>query len=64
MTNKINLYVNSSYKKTDETTTNLKCIIPSGLLPSYGKDYFTISITSFIVIIRFIKWIVLIMNSI
>ena len=39
MTNKINLYVNSSYKKTDETTTNLKCIIPSGLLPSYGKDY-------------------------
>jgi hypothetical protein len=47
MTNKINLYVNSSYKKTDETTTNLKCIIPSGLLPSYGKDYFTMSITSF-----------------
>jgi len=46
MTNKINLYVNSSYKKTDETTTNLKCIIPSGL-PSYGKDYFTMSITSF-----------------
>ena len=47
MTNKINLYVNSSYKKTDETTTNLKCIIPSGLLPSYGRDYFTMSITSF-----------------
>jgi hypothetical protein len=47
MTNKINFYVNSSYKKTDETTTNLKCIIPSGLLPSYGKDYFTMSITSF-----------------
>ena len=34
-------------KKTDETTTNLKCVIPSGLLPSYGKDYFTMSITSF-----------------
>ena len=47
MTNKINLYVNSSNKKTDETTTNLKCVIPSGLLPSYGKDYFTMSITSF-----------------
>ena len=47
MTNKINLYVNSSNKKTDEITTNLKCVIPSGLLPSYGKDYFTMSITSF-----------------
>jgi hypothetical protein len=47
MTNKINLYVNSSNKKIDETTTNIKCIIPSGLLPSYGKDYFTMSITSF-----------------
>ena len=26
MTNKINLYVNSSYKKTDETTTNLNVL--------------------------------------
>jgi hypothetical protein len=47
MTDKINLYVNSSYRKADETTTNLKVIVPSGLIKSYGKDYFTLSITSF-----------------
>ena len=47
MTDKINLYVNSSYRKKDETTTNLKVIVPSGLIKSYGKDYFTLSITSF-----------------
>ena len=47
MTDKINLYINSSYRKKDETTTNLKCIVPSGLIKSYGKDYLTLSITSF-----------------
>ena len=47
MTDKINLYVNSGYRKADETTTNLKVIVPSGLIKSYGKDYFTLSITSF-----------------
>ena len=47
MTDKINLFVNSSYRKKDETTTNLKVIVPSGLIKSYGKDYFTLSITSF-----------------
>ena len=47
MTDKINLYVNSSYRKADETTTNLRVIVPSGLIKSYGKDYFTLSITSF-----------------
>ena len=47
MTDKINLYVNSRYRKKDETTTNLKVIVPSGLIKSYGKDYFTLSITSF-----------------
>ena len=47
MTDKINLYVNSSYRKADETTSSLKCIIPSGLIKSYGKDYLTLSITSF-----------------
>ena len=47
MTDKINLYINSSYKKADETTTNLRVIVPSGLMKSYGKDYFTLSITSF-----------------
>jgi len=47
MTDKINLYVNSGYRKADETTTNLMVIVPSGLIKSYGKDYFTLSITSF-----------------
>ena len=47
MTDKINLYVNSSYRKKDETTTNLKIIVPSGLIKSYGSDYFTMAITSF-----------------
>jgi len=46
MTDKINLYINSSYRKKDETTSSIKCIVPSGLIKSYGKDYFTLSITS------------------
>ena len=60
MTDKINLYVNSSYRKKDETTTNLKVIVPSGLINSYGKDYFTLAITSFILLILYIKWMKLI----
>ena len=55
MTDKINLYVNSSYRKKDETTTNLKVIVPSGLIKSYGKDYF-----HFILLILCIKWMKLI----
>ena len=47
MTDKINLYVNSNYRKADETTTSLRVIVPSGIIKSYGKDYFTLSITSF-----------------
>lgn len=47
MTDKINLYINSAYRKKDETTSNLRIIIPSGLIKSYGKDYLTLSITSF-----------------
>ena len=45
MTDKINLYINSSYRKKDETTSYLKCIVPSGLIKSYGKDYLTLSVT-------------------
>ena len=47
MTDKINLYINSSYRRKDETSSYLKCIVPSGLIKSYGKDYLTLSITSF-----------------
>ena len=56
MTDKINLYINSSYRKADETTSFIKCIVPSGLIKSYGKDFLTLSVTSFIVLIRYIKW--------
>ena len=47
MTDKIHLYINSRYRRKVETTSYLKCIIPSGLIKSYGKDYLTLSITSF-----------------
>ena len=47
MTDKINLYINSSYRKADETTSFIKCIVPSGLIKSYGKDFLTLSVTSF-----------------
>ena len=47
MTDKINLYINSSYRRKDETSSYLKCIVPSGLIKSYGKDYLTLSVTSF-----------------
>jgi hypothetical protein len=47
MTNKINIYINSSYRQPGETTSNLKCVIPSGLLKSYDQDYYTLSVTSF-----------------
>ena len=47
MTDKINLYINSAYRKADETTSKLKIIVPSGLIKSYGKDFLTLSITSF-----------------
>ena len=60
MTDKINLYVNSSYRKKDETTTNLKVIVPSGLLKSYGKDYLHYLLLRFLVLILCIKWMKLI----
>ncbi len=46
MTNKIYLYIKSSYRQPNETTSNWKCVIPSGLLRSYDKDYYTLSVTS------------------
>ncbi len=47
MTDKINFYFNSSYRKKDETTSYLKCIVPSGLIKSYRKDFLKLSVTSF-----------------
>ena len=42
MNDKINLYINSAYRKKDETTSNLKIIIPSGLIKSYGKLFLNV----------------------
>ncbi len=60
MTDKINLYVNSGYRKADETTTNLKVIIPSGLIKSYKKIILHYLLLHFIVSIHCIKWMKLI----
>ena len=39
MTDKINLYVNSSYRKKDESTTNLRVIVPSGIIKVMEKIF-------------------------
>ena len=62
MTDKINLYINSSYRRKDETSSYLKCIVPSGLIKSYGKDYLTLSITSFYCFNTFYQMMKQIMN--
>ena len=56
MTDKINLYVNSSYRKKDETTTNLKVIVPSGLINHMVKIILHYLLLRFIVLIHYIKW--------
>ncbi len=56
MTDKINLYIDSSYRRKDETSSYLNCIVPSGLIKSYGKDCLTLSMTLFYCLIHFIKW--------
>lgn len=44
---KINLYLNTKYKKSDETTGKNNIVIPSGLIKLYNNDYLTISVTAF-----------------
>ena len=44
---KINIYVNSKNRKSDETASNFSVIIPDGLLRVNKDEYFTISINSF-----------------
>ena len=44
---KINIYVNSKNRKSDETPSNFSVIIPDGLLRVNNDEYFTMSINSF-----------------
>ena len=44
---KINIYVNSRRRKTDETASNVSVIIPDGLLKVTKDQYFTMSVNSF-----------------
>ena len=44
---KINIYVNSRRRKTDETASNFSVIIPDGLLKVTKDQYFTMSVNSF-----------------
>ena len=44
---KINIYVNSRRRKTDETASDFSVIIPDGLLKVTKDQYFTMSVNSF-----------------
>lgn len=44
---KINIYVNSKNRKSDETPSNFSVIIPDGLLKVNKDEYFTMSVNSF-----------------
>ena len=44
---KINIYVNSKNRKSDETPSNFSVIIPDGLLKVNNDEYFTLSVNSF-----------------
>jgi hypothetical protein len=44
---KINIYVNSKNRKSDETPSNFSVLIPDGLLKVNKDGYFTMSVNSF-----------------
>lgn len=44
---KINIYVNSKNRKSDESPSNFSVIIPDGLLKCNSDEYFTLSVNSF-----------------
>ena len=44
---KLNIYVNSKNRKSDETPSNFSVIIPDGLLRVNKDEYFTLSVNSF-----------------
>ena len=44
---KVNIYVNSKNRKSDETPSNFSVIIPDGLLKVNNDEYFTMSVNAF-----------------
>lgn len=44
---KINIYVNSKNRKSDETPSNFSVIIPDGLLKCNNDEFFTLAVNSF-----------------
>ena len=44
---KINIYVSSKNRKSDESPSNFSVIIPDGLLKVNDNEFFTLSVTSF-----------------
>jgi len=46
-TAKVNLYINTKFRKADETTSRMKVIIPTGLLNLQDNDFYTLSINGF-----------------
>ena len=44
---KINIYVNSKNRKSDESPSNFSVIIPDGLLKCDANEYFSLSVNSF-----------------
>ena len=57
---KVNIYVNSKNRKSDETPSNFSVIIPDGLLKVDKDEYFTMSVNSFIVIMTFTNVIIIV----
>lgn len=44
---KINVYINSSFRNTDETVSNFKVVIPDELLKCNSNEYFIMNVTAF-----------------
>ena len=59
---KINIYVNSKNRKSDETPSNFSVIIPDGLIKVNNDEYFTMSVNSFTVTMTFTNVIIIVIN--
>ena len=46
---KINIYISSKYKQSDQQISNFKVVIPDGLLTCRHDEYFTMNINCFYV---------------
>jgi len=60
--NKLNIYINSKNRRTDEIPSNFNVIIPDGLLKVNYDEGFELTVVSFFVIIIFIIVIITLIN--